>query len=233
MNSKINQRIKGRSMQERNEDQQGQEQNNQVVQVEKTEQFEHVISTTHPEQTEEVASTTKPEVVEKTVKQETKTAIVEDGVQLSVFENRVEWIRANGTVHEKHTLTVLENYVNICSKSIDLNAIAIEQQRLWRLFEYMHNQPTEFQNLFTLVIVFAREYRTTVFNLAALFRGQSSMTLASDKLQCFNNLRTLILNTADSFGDRSKVKALVDIKKIVDHEVIPEHIRGLYVSFYN
>lgn len=157
--------------------------------------------------------------------------IESDGVQLSVFENRVAWIEKNGSDHEKHALVVLQNYVRVNQTSVDLDAIAVEQQRLWRLFEYIHNQPKEFQKLFGLVIEFAREYRKTVFNLALFFRAQASMNLSADSLQAFNNLRTLVLNTADT-KDKRKVKALIDIRKIVEHDSIPEHVRGLYVAFY-
>ena len=82
-----------------------------------------------------------------------------------------------------------------------------------------------------MVIEFAREYRKTVFNLALFFRAQASMNLSADSMQAFNNLRTLVLNTADT-KDKRKVKALIDIRKIVEHDSIPEHVRGLYVAFY-
>lgn len=153
-------------------------------------------------------------------------------VQLNVFQNRIDFIKENGTASEKHVITVLTHYVEVCSISVDLNVIAIEQQRLWRLFEYIHNQPQEFQKLYSLVIEFGREYQEQVFNLAKFFRAQSGLTLSVDQLNTYNNLRTLVLNTVQT-KDRSKVKTLIDIRKIVEQDAIPEHIRGAYVAYYN
>jgi hypothetical protein len=176
-------------------------------------------------------TTTQPPVVETTTKPPVADIEV-DGVQLSVFENRVQWIKEHGSTNEKHVLVVMENYVKIGQSSVNLNDIAIEQQRLWRLFEYIHNQPAEFQKLYTLLLDFAKEYKDTLFNLSTFFRAQSGLSLAVDQLSAFNNLRTLVLNTIQT-KDISMVKTLLDIRKIVEHDAIPEHIRGMYVAFYN
>ena len=127
---------------------------------------------------------------------------------------------------------MLQNYVKVGLTSVNLNDIAVEQQRLWRLFEYIHNQPAEFQKLFGLIIEFAKEYKDNLFGITMLFRAQSGLSLSLDQLNAFNNLRTLMLNTAQT-KDLSKVKMLVDIRKIVENDSIPEHIRGMYVAYYN
>ncbi len=156
-----------------------------------------------------------------------------DGLQLSVFATRIAFLKDNGTDNEKHVITALERYVDVCSKTIDMNRVAIEQQRLWRLFEYIHNKPEEFSKLYSLVLEFAKEYRKTVFHTSMFFRAQNGLTLGKEQLLAFDHLRTLITNTVDNVGDRSKIKALIDIGKIVNHDCIPEHIRGQYVAFYN
>lgn len=149
----------------------------------------------------------------------------------NVFEERVEWVKEHGTISEKHVVESMERYVAICSKTVDLNSIAVEQQRMWRLFEFMHNNPKEFVKLFGLVLMFARQYKDTVFSMIMLFRAQSSLNLSVDVLVAYNNLRTLIINSAQTV-DLSKVKMLVDIRKIVEHDSIPEEVRGMYVSMY-
>jgi len=180
-----------------------------------------------------VETTTQPPVTQPPeVQSKAADDIKADGVQLSVFENRLAWIKEHGTINEQHVVLVLENYVKVGLSSVNLNDIAVEQQRLWRLFEYIHNQPSEFQKLYTLVIDFAKEHKDTLFNLSTLFRAQSGLNLSVDQLSAFNNLRTLVLNTIQTV-DVKMVKTLIDIRKIVEHDAIPEHIRGMYVAFYN
>lgn len=183
-------------------------------------------TTQAPEVTQPPVTTQAPEVTKAPVSQEAKEE------ELSVFANRLLWIGEHGTVHEKHVVAVLNNYVAVGLSSVNLNDIAVEQQRFWRLFEYIHNQPAEFQKLYSLVIEFGKEYKDTLFNLSTLFRAQSGLNLSADQLSAFNNLRTLLLNTIQT-KDLTKVKKLVDIRKIVEHDSIPEHIRGMYVSFYS
>lgn len=186
----------------------------------------------------------KAEVVEKQLeknpeaeKEEKEEAKVESKKEVeklssdSTFEQRLAWIKEHGSMHEKHTVTVMENYVQVGLTSISLERLAAEQLRFWRLFEYMHNQPAEFQKLYGIIIMFAKEYQDKLFNLSVMFRAQSSLSLSLDQLVAFNQLRTLILNTIQT-KDISKVKTLIDIRKIVEHDSIPENVRGLYVEYY-
>ena len=55
--------------------------------------------------------------------------------------------------------------------------------------------------------------------------------MGADEMQCFNQLRSLVLNTVES-KSKQAVKALIDIRKIVSHDMIPEHVRGMYVAYY-
>jgi hypothetical protein len=177
--------------------------------------------TTQPPTTQ--APTTDAPVVEK--------AIDKQGVDLAVFENKVEWIKTHGSTEEKHTLTVLENYLAVCTTAVDLDKIAAEQKRLWRLFEYINSKPQHFQKLWRLVIDFAREHEEEAFDMSLFFRAQKGIGLAQDQLTCFNNLRTLIINTLKT-KDVKKVKNLVDVRRIVEHDSIPEQTRGMYVAYY-
>lgn len=154
-----------------------------------------------------------------------------DGVQLSAFQTRLAWIEAHGTTHEKYVKNVLTNYVEVCTKSVDLEKISVEQKRLWRLFAYLHAHPGEFSKLYNIVIEFGREYKDELFNLHMFFRAQEGLALGKDEMQCFNNLRSLVLNTVES-KRKQAVKAILDIRKIVDHPLIPEHVRGMYVAYY-
>lgn len=181
-------------------------------------QSEPVVTTKAPEAPKEVAPTAK--------------AIDEDGVDISVLANRVAWIREHGTIAENTVISILENYVSICGKSVDLNKIGVEQQRLWRMFEYIHSQPKEFSKLYSLVLMYAKEHQDTIFDLTKLFRANEALTLSQDQLQCFNNLRTLIINTVKT-PDVRRVNSLLDVSKVVNHSSIPEHVRGLYISFYS
>lgn len=169
--------------------------------------------------------------VRRADKEEPAADLQADGIQLSVFQTRLAWIEENGSSHEKYVKNVLQNYVNVCSTTIDLNKIVVEQKRLWRLFAYINAHPAEFAAQFNILIEFAREYKEQVFNLHMFFRGQEGLSLGKDELQCFNNLRSLVLNTIES-RSKSQVKNLVDIRKIVDHSSIPEITRGQYVAFY-
>lgn len=167
----------------------------------------------------------------RVVPKEPVEAIKEDGVQLSAFATRMAWIEAHGTTHEQYVKNVMENYVKVGLTSVDLEKIAVEQKRLWRLFAYIHAHPQEFSKLFNIVLEFGREYREQLFNLHMLYRAQEGLALGADEMQCFNNLRTLVLNTIES-KSRKAVKSILDVRKIVEHNLIPEHVRGLYVAFY-
>lgn len=167
----------------------------------------------------------------RVVPKEPTEAIKEDGVQLSAFATRMAWIEAHGTTHEQYVKNVMENYVKVGLTSVDLEKIAVEQKRLWRLFAYIHAHPQEFSKLFNIVLEFGREYREQLFNLHMLYRAQEGLALGADEMQCFNNLRTLVLNTIES-KSRKAVKSILDVRKIVEHNLIPEHVRGLYVAFY-
>jgi hypothetical protein len=157
--------------------------------------------------------------------------IKEDGVQLSAFATRMAWIESHGTTHEQYVKNVLTNYVQVGLTSVDLEKIAVEQKRLWRLFAYLHAHPQEFSKLYNIVIEFAREYHDDLFNLHMFFRAQEGLAMGADEMQCFNNLRTLVLNTVEA-KSKQAVKSILDIRKIVDHNLIPEHVRGMYVAFY-
>ena len=169
----------------------------------------------------------KPVVEAKPAKVDTNA----DGLQLSVFANRVAFVKEHGTVEEQQVLSILEGYVDVCSKSIDLNKIAQQQQRLWRMFEYIHNKPDQFQKLFGLVIEFAREYKDNVFDIANIYRAQEALTISADQLQVFTALRQLVVSTVKT-KNKADVKRLIDIKKIMDMDGVPEHIRGFYVAYY-
>lgn len=169
--------------------------------------------------------------VQETKEEPAKVDIEADGLQLSVFENRVAFLKEKGTNEEKYVVAVLENYVSVCSTSIDKNKIGVEQQRLWRLFEYIHNKPQQFKSLFQIVIEFGRQYKTSVFEISKFYRAQEALTLNQDQLAAYNGIRQLILETI-STKNRADVKRLVDIRKIVSYDCVPEHIRGFYVAFY-
>lgn len=172
-----------------------------------------------------VPTTTLPPVEEKKI--DTKV----DGFQLNSFQNRRAWLLENGTDREKHVIAVLDSYVNVCTTSIDLERIAIEQQRLWRLFEYIHVEPQDFRKLFTIVIEYAKEYRETAFDISMFFRAQKALNLDGKRLEAFNNVRTLIINTANTVNIK-QVKSILDIRKIIETDAFPEHIRAQYVAFY-
>jgi hypothetical protein len=165
------------------------------------------------------------------LKDEAAVDLAADGLQLSVFQTRMAWIAANGTTHEQYVKNAMEQYVKVCTASIDLDRIAVEQKRLWRLLGYIHAHPAEFRKLFTIVIEFAKEYDDELFNLHMFFRAQEGLSLDRNEMQCFSNLRTLILNTIQS-TNKARVKALIDIRKIVENDLIPENVRGQYVAFY-
>ena len=154
-----------------------------------------------------------------------------DGVQLSAFQTRMAWIAEHGTTHEQYVKNVMTNYVQVCTTSVDLEKIAVEQKRFWRLFAYLHAHPAEFNKLFNIVIEFARQYQDELFNLQMLYRAQEGLSMGADEMQCYNNLRTLVLNTIQSKSKKA-VKSILDIRKIVDHPLIPEIVRGQYVAFY-
>ncbi len=177
------------------------------------------------EQVSENKQEVKQEVV---VTQAPKAAAVE---KINTFESRIEWVKANGSVAEKQVINVLENYVKVCTTSISLEAIAIEQQRLWRLFEYIHSNPTEFRKLFNIVIEFGKQYKNTAFDISMFFRAQGAISLTGNHLQAFNNIRTLIINTINT-NDKSKIKSILDIRKIIENDAIPEHVRAQYVAYY-
>ena len=163
--------------------------------------------------------------------QEAAVDLAADGVQLSAFQTRMAWIDAHGTTHEKYVKNVLVNYVSVGLTCVDLEKISVEQKRLWRLFAYMHAHPQEFLKLYAILIEFAREYRQELFNLHMFFRAQEGLAMGADEMQCFNQLRSLVLNTIES-KSKQAVKALIDIRKIVSHDMIPEHVRGMYVAYY-
>ena len=163
--------------------------------------------------------------------QEAAVDLAADGVQLSAFQTRMAWIDAHGTTHEKYVKNVLVNYVSVGLTCVDLEKISVEQKRLWRLFAYMHAHPQEFLKLYAILIEFAREYRQELFNLHLFFRAQEGLAMGADEMQCFNQLRSLVLNTVES-KSKQAVKALIDIRKIVSHDMIPEHVRGMYVAYY-
>lgn len=149
-----------------------------------------------------------------------------------VFEERMKFLEEHGSANEQHVVTVLRNYVEVCTTSIELDKIGMEQQRLWRLFMYIHHQPQEFKKLFAILIDFAKKYKEECFSIDKFFRAQQTLNLSKDDLRAFDNLRTLVINTAESV-DKRKIKAIVDIRKIVEHNSIPEHIRSSYISFYS
>ena len=163
--------------------------------------------------------------------QEAAVDLAADGVQLSAFQTRMAWIDAHGTTHEKYVKNVLVNYVSVGLTCVDLEKISVEQKRLWRLFAYMHAHPQEFLKLYAILIEFAREYRQELFNLHMFFRAQEGLAMGADEMQCFNQLRSLVPNTIES-KSKQAVKALIDIRKIVSHDMIPEHVRGMYVAYY-
>lgn len=165
------------------------------------------------------------------LKEEAAVDLAADGVQLSAFQTRMAWIAEHGTTHEQYVKNVMTNYVQVCLTSVDLEKIAIEQKRFWRLFAYLHAHPAEFNKLFNIVIEFARQYQDELFNLQMLYRAQEGLAMGSDEMQCYNNLRTLVLNTIQSKSKKA-VKSILDIRKIVDHPLIPEIVRGQYVAFY-
>lgn len=150
---------------------------------------------------------------------------------LDSFETRIDWVKQNGSTTEKQVINVLENYVKVCTTSISLEAIAIEQQRLWRLFEYIHSNPTEFRKLFNIVIEFGKKYKESAFDISMFFRAQGALSLSGDALQAFNNIRTLIINTINT-NNKANIKSILDIRKIIENNAIPEHVRAQYVAYY-
>ena len=167
--------------------------------------------------------TTQPPVVEKQV--------VKKQENLDSFETRISFIKENGSLTEKQVVTVLENYVKVCTTSISLEAIAIEQQRFWRLLEYIHSNPTEFRKLFNIVIDFGKKYKDTAFDISMFYRAQGALSLTGSHLEAFNNIRTLIINTINT-NNKSSVKSLLEIRKIIENDAIPEHVRSQYVAYY-
>ena len=150
---------------------------------------------------------------------------------LDSFETRIDWVKQNGSTAEKQVINVLENYVRVCTTSISLEAIAIEQQRFWRLLEYIHSNPTEFRKLFNIVIEFGKKYKESAFDISMFFRAQGALSLSGDALQAFNNIRTLIINTINT-NNKSNIKSILDIRKIIENNAIPEHVRAQYVAYY-
>ena len=177
------------------------------------------------EQDNAVVTTTAAPVVEVKEVEEPKKE------SLDSFETRIDWVKQNGSTTEKQVINVLENYVKVCTTSISLEAIAIEQQRLWRLFEYIHSNPTEFRKLFNIVIEFGKKYKESAFDISMFFRAQGALSLSGDALQAFNNIRTLIINTINT-NNKSNIKSILDIRKIIENNAIPEHVRAQYVAYY-
>jgi hypothetical protein len=177
------------------------------------------------EQDNAVVTTTAAPVVEVKEVEEPKKE------SLDSFETRIDWVKQNGSTTEKQVINVLENYVKVCTTSISLEAIAIEQQRLWRLFEYIHSNPTEFRKLFNIVIEFGKKYKESAFDISMFFRAQGALSLSGDSLQAFNNIRTLIINTINT-NNKANIKSILDIRKIIENNAIPEHVRAQYVAYY-
>ena len=176
------------------------------------------------EQDNVVVTTAAPVVEVKEVEEPKKES-------LDSFETRIDWVKQNGSTTEKQVINVLENYVKVCTTSISLEAIAIEQQRLWRLFEYIHSNPTEFRKLFNIVIEFGKKYKESAFDISMFFRAQGALSLSGDALQAFNNIRTLIINTINT-NNKANIKSILDIRKIIENNAIPEHVRAQYVAYY-
>ena len=176
------------------------------------------------EQDNVVVTTAAPVVEVKEVEEPKKES-------LDSFETRIDWVKQNGSTTEKQVINVLENYVKVCTTSISLEAIAIEQQRLWRLFEYIHSNPTEFRKLFNIVIEFGKKYKESAFDISMSFRAQGALSLSGDALQAFNNIRTLIINTINT-NNKANIKSILDIRKIIENNAIPEHVRAQYVAYY-